>query len=162
VCYERNLMALAWQLTSLGFLAFAVVMLVESLTYPLMDRLGPGPGLLPLGLSVMTAAIALAVFIQVMLGRVAEASHRGQGVLPAREVRGRIVAVVVTLILVLLLLAPLGFRATMFLFLIVLPRALGARNWWALLIFATAGSFGLHWVLSARLQLPLPAGFFEF
>lgn len=148
----------AWQLTSLGFCALALVALVESLRYPMLDRLGPGPGLFPCLLALATAGVGLALAVQVSLGRVPEAEDPEARLLPSREARRPVLAVLVALAGATLLLGVLGFRLTMFLFLVGLPWALGARNPWAIVLFALAGSVGLHWVLSTGLELPLPAG----
>jgi hypothetical protein len=62
----------AWQVSTLGFALLGAVMLVESLRYPILDRLGPGPGFFPLGLSLLTIAAALGLLLRVSLERVPE------------------------------------------------------------------------------------------
>jgi hypothetical protein len=56
----------------------------------------------------------------------------------------------------------LGFRITLFLFLIFLPLALGMRNWVIALIFSLLGSFGVFHVFYYWLKVPLPMGVLGF
>jgi putative tricarboxylic transport membrane protein len=151
-------MKTAWQIASLGFLAFAIFVLARSFDYPYMDRLGPGPGFFPFWLSLITGGLALGLLVQVSLSKSlidAEAT-----LLPDRSGGGRILFILAALIGVLILLPTLGFRICMFLFLVLLPPALGVRSWWVLLIFALGGSFGVFHIFYYRLKLPLPIGVF--
>ena len=50
------------------------------------------------------------------------------------------------LVVCLVLLDPLGFRISLFLFLLFLPFGLGVRNWWVIFLFAALGSFGIFHV----------------
>jgi predicted membrane chloride channel (bestrophin family) len=72
----------------------------------------------------------------------------------------RILVILVALVGSLALLDPLGFRISLFLFLLFLPFALGERTWWVTLIFAAAGSFGVFHVFYYGLKVPLPVGVF--
>jgi len=56
--------------------------------------------------------------------------------LPERAGLRRIIIVLVALLGCLTLLEPLGFRISLFLFLLFLPPMLGERNWWGTLVFA--------------------------
>jgi putative tricarboxylic transport membrane protein len=148
----------AWQIACVAFVAFAMFWLIVSFEYPYKDRLGPGPGFFPFWLSIITGTLALALLFQVSL---AKSSEGGSAILfPERQGAMRILVILVALVGSLALLDPLGFRISLFLFLLFLPFALGERTWWVTLIFAAAGSFGIFHVFYYWLKVPLPVGVF--
>jgi len=145
-----------WQIMCLAFVALSIVTLLLSFQYPYHDRLGPGPGFFPFWLAIITAALAVVLFWQITFTKAAP--YPENRVLPNREGGKRILAIFIGLVVCLFLLDPLGFRISLFLFLLVLPLALGVRNWVALAIFAVAGSFGVFHVFFYWLKVPLPIG----
>jgi len=148
----------AWQITCIAFVALSIFTIVLSFEYPYKDKLGPGPAFFPIWLSIITGALALALFIQTTWGGgVADAAAK---LLPERQGAWRIIIILFALLACLALLEPLGFRITLFLFLLFLPLALGVGNWWGTLIFAVAGSFGIFHIFYYWLKVPLPMGMF--
>lgn len=148
----------AWQIACVAFMAFAIFWLIVSFEYPYKDRLGPGPGFFPFWLSLITGALALGLLFQISL---AKSTVEGPAaLLPERQGALRILVILVALVGSLALLDPLGFRISLFLFLLFLPFALGERTWWVTLIFAAAGSFGVFHVFYYGLKVPLPVGVF--
>lgn len=148
----------AWQITCIAFVALSVFTIVLSFGYPYKDRLGPGPAFFPVWLSIITGTLALALFIQTTWGRsMADAATK---LLPERQGAWRIILILFALLACLALLEPLGFRISLFLFLLFLPPALGVGNRWGTLIFALAGSFGIFHVFYYWLKVPLPMGIF--
>jgi putative tricarboxylic transport membrane protein len=142
----------------MAFVALSVFTLVLSFEYPYKDRLGPGPAFFPVWMSIITGVLSLALFFQTTWGKsVADAAAT---LLPERQGVLRILAVLVALVGSLALLDPLGFRISLFLFLLFLPLGLGERNWWVILIFAVAGSFGIFHLFYYGLKVPLPMGVF--
>lgn len=140
----------------LAFIAVSAITIVSSFDYPYKDRLGPGPAFFPVWLSLITGALSLALFIQTTWGKgLAEVSGT---LLPDRQGAWRILFVMIGLLGCLGLLDLLGFRIALFLFLLFLPLALGAGNWWLTLIIAAAGSFGVFHVFYYWLKVPLPMG----
>jgi len=148
----------AWQITCIAFVVLSVLTIVLSFEYPYKDRLGPGPAFFPIWLSIITGALALALFIQTTWG--GSAADAAVKLLPERQGARRIVIILLALLACLALLAPLGFRISLFLFLLFLPPGLGANNWRGALIFAVAGSFGIFHVFYHWLKVPLPMGVF--
>jgi putative tricarboxylic transport membrane protein len=146
----------AWQIASVAFVALAVLTIVLSFDYPYKDKLGPGPGFFPLWMSLITAGLSLALFIQTTWG----SSLAGAAVTlrPEREGAVRILLIMGALVACLAILERLGFRISLFLFLLFLPFGLGMRNWWLILIFAVLGSFGIFHVFYYWLKVPLPVG----
>jgi putative tricarboxylic transport membrane protein len=148
----------AWQIACIAFLALSIFMIVLSFEYPYRDKLGPGPGFFPVWLGLITGALSLALFFQTTWGK--SATDAADGHLPNRQGFVRIIVIMVALVACLVLLDPLGFRISLFLFLLFLPFGLGMRNWWVILIFAAAGSFGIFHVFYYWLKVPLPMGVF--
>jgi len=146
----------AWQIACIAFAGFAVFWLIVSFEYPYKDRLGPGPGFFPFWLSIITGGLALALLFQT--SRVKSSVDGPAALLPERQGAVRILVILVALVGSLILLDPLGFRISLFLFLLFLPLALGERTWWITLIFAAAGSFGVFHVFYYWLKVPLPVG----
>jgi putative tricarboxylic transport membrane protein len=147
-----------WQITCIAFVALAIFWLVVSFEYPYKDKLGPGPGFFPFWLSIITGALSLALFFQTT--RTKSSVEGSATLIPERQGVLRILAVLVALVGSLALLDPLGFRISLFLFLLFLPLGLGERNWWVILIFAIAGSFGIFHLFYYGLKVPLPMGVF--
>lgn len=147
----------AWQVTSLGFLALSVLVLVQSLQFSLKDPLGPGPGFFPFWLSLLSGVLAVVLFFQVSLEKGEPAPAR---LIPDRAAGMRVLLVLAGLAGATPLLGPLGFRLTLFLFIVYLLVALGARRWWLIAGFALAGSFGVFHVFYYWLRVPLPIGAF--
>src|SRR6266487_4511200 len=113
--------------------------LVTSLDYSLMDALGPGPGFFPFWLSLLGAALTVAI-----LAETARSHDIDTGsILLSRQAAWQVGRVLIALGAAAALLEPLGFRLTMLLFIAGLLFALGARSPFAILLTALAGSFGV-------------------
>ena len=147
-----------WQVTCMAFVALSIFTMVLSFEYPYHDKLGPGPGFFPFWMSLITGILSLALFFQTTWGR--SMADVNATLLPGREGARRIIVIMVGLVGCLALLDPLGFRISLLLFLLFLPFGLGMRNWWVILIFALAGSFGIFHIFYYWLKTPLPIGVF--
>ena len=146
----------AWQIACIAFVGFAIFWMVESFAYPYKDRLGPGPGFFPFWLSLITGGLGLALLLQVSFAK--DVVEDSASLKVERQGARRILVVLVALVVSLALLDPLGFRISLFLFLLFLPIALGERTWWVTLILAVIGSFGVFHVFYYWLKVPLPVG----
>jgi putative tricarboxylic transport membrane protein len=135
-------------------LAIFLAALVTSLDYSLTDALGPGPGFFPFWLSLIGAALTLAILIQ----DVRSSDVSSESILPDRPAILRGAGVILALALAAALLEPLGFRLTMLLFIAGLLLWLGARSPVAIALTAAAGSFGVFHVFYHWLKVPLPVG----
>jgi len=130
--------------------------MVESFQYPYHDRLGPGPGFFPFWLSLITGVLSLALLIQTTRSM---SATEGAAILPSdRPAMVRVAVNLIALVIGMAIFEPLGFRLTLLLFLLFLPYGLGVRKWWAIVIFAVAGSFGVFHVFYYWLKVPLPIG----
>jgi putative tricarboxylic transport membrane protein len=141
-----------------AFAALSLATLILSFEYPYKDKLGPGPGFFPLWMAIITGGLSIALFCQITFTKTAP--YGSNRLLPNREGGRRILAVLAALVVCIFLLDPLGFRLSLFLFLLFLPPALGVRNWWATAVLAVAGSFGVFHAFYYWLKVPLPIGIF--
>ena len=148
----------AWQVASLFFLVLSIFVLVHSFQYPYSDKLGPGPGFFSVWLAIVTGGLSIALLFQSSLSK--DLFEDAPDLFPDRPAIWRIAIILVALVGVLALLNPLGFRICILVFLLVLPLALGARNWLAVLLLAIGGSFGIFHIFYYWLKLPLPIGVF--
>jgi putative tricarboxylic transport membrane protein len=116
----------------------------------------PGPGFLPFVTGLLLVALSLALLISRLLNRRDTAGSIGEP-MPRGEAFRRILIVLGALCLYVVLLEPLGFLLTTFLFMVLALR-LEPRRWTFILpaaIGATAFFFCLFKVL---LRVPLPSG----
>lgn len=146
------------QIACIAFLGISLFSLAKSFEYPYHDRLGPGPGFFPFWISLITGLLAVGLLVQTSLSEAGE--QRATGFIPERPGVLRIFLILGSLICVVILLNPLGFRLSLFLFLVFVPLGLGYRKWWFIVIFAIAGSFGVFHLFYYWLRLPLPIGSF--
>jgi len=143
---------------SLLFFALSIGVLLLALQEPYKDKLAFGPAFFPVWISIVTGIASLALFAQTTWGKAAVDSLGG--FLPDREAIRPILIILAFLAGCVLLLDLLGFRISLFLFLLFLPQLLGARNWRASLIFALCGSFGIFYIFTSWLNVLLPVGVF--
>jgi putative tricarboxylic transport membrane protein len=134
--------------------AIFVAALVTSLSYSLIDALGPGPGFFPFWLS----AIGLVLTVAILVENLRNKDMATSSLLPDRQAAIQGGTVLVALVAAAVLFEPLGFRLTMFMFIAGLLWALGARSPSAIVLTSVAGSFGVFHVFLYWLKVPLPVG----
>jgi hypothetical protein len=145
-----------WQVACLCLLGIFLPTLFTSLRYSLTDSLGPGAGFFPFWLSLIGAALTIAMLVEIVRGTgfvvdTAVAFPRGTAALQSG-------GVLVALAAAAALFEPLGFRLTMLAFIACLLLVLGARSLPAVALCAVAGSFGVFHVFYYWLKVPLPIG----
>jgi putative tricarboxylic transport membrane protein len=155
---EEESVKRTWQVMCLLFFALSICVLLFSMGEPYKDDLGFGPAFFPVWMSIVTGVSSLALFAQTTWGR--SAVDNSGTLLPDRQGIRRIMIILVSLAGCVALLDILGFRLSIFLFLLFLPPLLGANNWWGSLIFAVCGSVGVFYSFSAWLNVLLPVGIF--
>jgi len=143
------------QITGLVVLAFSVFVIAISLELKYYTTSGPGPGFFGVWLGGFMGLLGTVVFFQ--------ATFRPSPLLPKDfyPTRGgyfRIAAVIIALILVVLLMQPLGFSLVMAGFYLFLMLSIGQRKPIILVLVSLGGSFGVRYVFSNFLSIPLPAG----
>ena len=145
-----------WLVACTCLLALFAAALVTSLDYSLSDALGPGPGFFPFWLSVIGAALTIAMLVEIARGRMlVDAAVQ---ILPTPAAALQAGSVLLALIAAAAALEPVGFRLTMLVFIAGLLPILGARSWIAIALCAVGGSFGVFHVFFYWLKVPLPIG----
>ena len=147
-----------WQAASACFISIFAYACYRSLSLPLGDALGPGPGFFPLCLAILGMVLSATLIVQVTVSGGSE--FAGAILIPRGLALTRILAVVAGLAAAAALLEIAGFRLVALVFCALLLPALGARNPIVIAIFAVLGSFGVFHVFYHWLKVPLPLGTF--
>ncbi len=147
------------QITGLLVLLFSAFVLVNALDLKYYTTSGPGPGFFGVWLGGIMGLLGAVVFYQ--------ATFRSSPPLPkdfypTRTGYFRMAAVVIALILVVVLMRPLGFSLSMAGFYLFLMLSIGQRNPIILVFVSLGGSFGVRYIFTNFLSIPLPAGPFGF
>lgn len=168
----------AWRVASIAMAVIFVVIIYESFSLPLLDKLGPGPGFFPLCLSILGLVLAVLLFVEgSRAGSVTSQAVSSEPAVDAPAVTDEegnwfrplavlfLIAAVAVMInppfeLVGLDLPGLGFRPVALLFITGLLLVLGIRNPVAIVLFAVLGSFGIFHVFNYWLKVILPVGAF--
>lgn len=142
-----------------GILAFGVVLLDGSLKLPYYVEEVPGPGFLPLWLSLGIIAMGLVLTVRGMrLGK-----YRIENVeWPDAVGRWRIAIILAALGLVLIMLDTLGFLASVALFVAIATFGLGTRSWRELIPVPILAAAVLYAIFALWLKVPLPKGILSF
>lgn len=144
-----------YQIAGIVIVVAAALLFRESLRLRYYTSLGPGPGFFPLWLSLLMAALGIAMYWRATFGT---AEAMPADFYPDRRGSLRVAAVVGALAAVIGLLEPLGFRLAMLGFYLFVLTALGRQHWLVSGLIATAGSFGVYYVFVHWLSVPLPTG----
>lgn len=148
-----------YQASSLGILAFAGWVMLESRKLDYYTGLGPGPGFFPFWLGLVMAGLSLAWFIQVSRGQL---ETLVDGFYPSRVGWMRMISIVVAMVLFGLLVDTIGFQLMMFSFLLFMLTVLGRQNIFLTLTICIIGSFGLFFLFKGYLDVQLPSSSIAF
>jgi putative tricarboxylic transport membrane protein len=147
------------QITGLLVLLFSAFVLVNALDLKFYTKSGPGPGFFGMWLGGIMGLLGAAVFYQ--------ATFRLSPPMPedfyaTKTGYFKMAAVLIALILAVVLMQPLGFSLVMAGFYLFLMLSLGQRNPITLVLVSLGGSFGVYYIFTNYLSIPLPAGPFGF
>ena len=116
----------------------------------------PGPGFLPFVTGLLLVALSLALLISRLLNRRDTAGSIGEP-MPRGEAFRRILIVLGALCLYVLLLEPLGFLLTTFLFMVLVLR-LEPRSWLFIVPSAIGATLFFFVLFKVLLRVPLTSG----
>ena len=126
----------------------------ETLKLPLGSLDNPGPGYMPLILSVLLFALGLIV---------ASAGGKSQ---PLAEIRWpelrHAFAIFGTCVFAALAIEPLGYRLTVAVMLIFLVGVIEKKPPLAVILVSAGMAIGSYWLFATLLKVPLPPGLFGF
>lgn len=150
-------MKIPYQITGALLALFGVFMTYQSFLLRFYTPQGPGPGLLPLFTSILIAILGAVMFFRATL-RVSEPMP--EDFFPPMEGAVRILALLGASIAFAVLMAPLGFIASAFAFLVFVLFVVGREKPLIVIAIALLGSVGVYLVFARWLQIPLPRGVF--
>jgi len=149
----------AHQTASLFIVAFASWVAFEAIKMTYWTSIGPGPGFFPFWLAMLMGGLSAIWFVQLWLRPL---PGRAIDMVPSRTGCVRIAALVISAALFGLVLEKIGFSVSMFVFLLFLLVALGRQSVFITLTISLLGSFGVHYLFSHFLKVPLPASAIGF
>ena len=120
----------------------------------------PGPGFLPFVTGIILVALSLILLISRFLDRGGRAGPKEEP-MPGGLALSRILKVLGALCLYVLILEPLGFILTTFLFMIVLLR-LEPRKWMFILLVSIGATAFFFVLFKVLLRVPLPSGLLAY
>ena len=141
------------QAASLLLLAFSswVAWSAWKMTY--WTSIGPGPGFFPFWLACIMGLLSVIWFIQLWLRPL---PGEAMDMVPSHIGCFRIASLLGSSVLFGVLVERIGFSLTMFALQLFLLTALGRQRWYTTLAIALTGSFGVHYVFTQHLKVPLP------
>jgi putative tricarboxylic transport membrane protein len=147
------------QAASLLILAFSAWVAVSAYKMTYWAYIGPGPGFFPFWLAMLMGTLAVIWFIQLWLSPLpGDASD----MVPSRIGCVRIASLLFSSILFGYCVERIGFSLSMLGLLLFLLTALGRQKWYVTLSISLIGSFGVHYLFSHHLKVPLPASAIGF
>lgn len=144
-----------WLVATATMMAICVFAIWQSLLLSLTDRLGPGPGFFSFWLSLLGVLFAGLLIFDVWRKPVIDSDET---LLPRGESAFRVLIIIGAVAGATLLMGWVGFELAMLAFIAGLTFALGERRWYAIGLFAIAGSFGVYYVFTRWLDVLLPPG----
>jgi putative tricarboxylic transport membrane protein len=148
-----------YQITGSLLLCLSIYIGVEALELRYYSSLGPGPGFFSFWLAILLGILAVAMVAEATFGR---PEPMPPDFFADRGGYLRMGAVALAVLASAFLLERLGFRLTMFGVYLFLLLTLGSHNLITTVAVALAGSFGVYFVFTEWLNVPLPAGTFGF
>lgn len=146
-------MRTGWIITAGGLAALFATFGIQSLSLPLRDELGPGPGFFPLAISVF--GLALACLLAFQTWRTQEAiSAVGEGA----SGRFRLIAILGAIVVAISALEFVGYTLTALVLIPAILLVLGARSKIAIISVSLAMSFGVFHIFYFWLNVALPIG----
>ena len=147
------------QAACLLIIAFSSWVGFEAVKMTYWTSIGPGPGFFPFWLALLMGVLSAIWFVQLWLRPL---PGKALDMVPSRTGCIRIAALVISVALFGLALEKIGFSVSMFAFLLFLLLALGRQNIFITLTVSLIGSFGVHYLFSHFLKVPLPASSIGF
>jgi hypothetical protein len=146
-----------YQITGALLALFGAFMVREALMLRFYTAQGPGPGLLPVFISIMVTILGAVMLYQATFGT---PEPMPEDFFPDRDGVFRVVGLTLASVGLLVLLPHLGFILTTMLFLAVVLRVIGRQSLVTTALVAVVGSLAVFYAFDHWLQVPLPKGVF--
>ncbi len=147
------------QAASLLIIAFCSWVGITSVQMTYYTSIGPGPGFFPFWLALIMGVLSAIWFIQLWLRPLPGSA---MDFVPNRAGCIRVVALILSALIFGLVLEKVGFSLSMFVFLLFLLIALGRQSIMVTLSVSLLGSFGVYFLFTQYLKVPLPAASIGF
>jgi vacuolar-type H+-ATPase subunit I/STV1 len=141
------------QLTALIFAAIGVFMAIAGYALKLQGDFGPGPGFMAFLVGLLLCAVSLLWLVNISIR---PSQPFDPQVLPEPGGGGKVAALLIAVLTFAALLTVIGFRLSMFMFLVAAFLIFGRDHLAAKCVVAVIGSFGLDYVFERLLRVPLP------
>lgn len=149
-----------YQIAGIVLTLFAALMVYQSSQVPFYTRLGPGPGFFPLWVSLFLGALGLTMLLQ--------ATFTDQPMMPIdffpqHAGRIRLCSMLCSFVFLTGAMDWLGFRITMFVFVVFLLVTInGVGRWIGATLAGSVVSVGMHYAFTYWLRIHLPVGALGF
>ncbi|WP_193334790.1 tripartite tricarboxylate transporter TctB family protein [Devosia beringensis] len=145
----------SYQIAGAVLLLFAAYIVTTALRMRYYTSLGPGPGFFSFWLGLALGILALVMVGQATFGK---SDDMPEGYIAERGGYLRLGTIILCLVGVVVFFERLGYSLTMLIVFAVLLRGLGRFNWLVSIGGALIGSFGINYIFTTWLQVPLPRG----
>ncbi len=142
--------------SSLFWILVGILFCIGGLSYGIRRSGIPGPGFLPFVTGLILVALSVTLLVARLLKRRGSAGSIGEP-MPGGLALSRILKVLGALCLYVLILEPLGFILTTFLFMVLLLR-LEPRSWLLIVPGAIGATLFFFVLFKVLLRVPLPSG----
>jgi len=142
--------------SSLFWILIGVFFCIGGLHYGIRRSGIPGPGFLPFVTGLILVALSVTLLVARLLKRREGAGSIGE-LMPSGEALKRILQALGALCVYVLILEPLGFAMTTFLFMVVILR-LEPRSWTFIIPAALGATAFFFFLFKVLLRVPLPPG----
>jgi hypothetical protein len=145
------------QWSGLVLFIFSGLIFWWSTRLPYGDIHDPGPGFLPLWLSLSLGVLSVGLLLISTLQK--EGAKRLKDLLAEKIRWGKVLYVVIALFLYAYLIEYIGFLTVTFLFMAFLLRFIDPQRWRAVIAWALVASVGSYLIFEVWMKLRLPKGF---
>jgi putative tricarboxylic transport membrane protein len=147
--------------SSLFWMAFGALFCVPAWQYGLVGGPGiPGPGCLPFIVGLSLISLSLTIFIPAVKSVKEKTEPEAERFFPEKDSSRKLLVALAALLTYGIVLEPLGYLPTSFLFMVVVLRWIEPQKWRRALIFAVLAA-ALSYTLFTALKVELPAGLFR-
>jgi putative tricarboxylic transport membrane protein len=144
-------------LSALIWLAFSLVVIVESYRLDPGTFHSPQAGFLPFVAGIALAILSLTLFMTTVFAKTV-VFEKGKASSFNKEAFSKVLYVALSVFIYAILLNPLGFVLTTILFIGFLLRAIDPQKWYIVVVVALAASLASYLLFDVLLKVPLPRG----
>jgi putative tricarboxylic transport membrane protein len=144
-----------YQVTGLVLVLFAAFLVRDALLLKYYTNQGPGPGFFPVWASILLGFLGAIMFLQATFQL---PDPMPEDFSPSRVGYMRIGKILLAMIFAVVFMEILGFRITLFTFILFILYGMERRGLISTSLVALASSLGLYYAIVTWLEVPLPTG----